>query len=326
MTAKTSAPDDRAGSKPEADEPDTDEAAVPEAQPRRRPSFTAVAGWVVPILSVVWLVVELWSARVAVHNSAGGDNATRLIHAWYALPSVVQATVTAGFGVGLLVRHRAEQTWKRLALAAPAGTVVGLVVALLVWWAYPHLPSTVSRSVIFIVAGLLGGAVAGAMRAKYVAVAALSGMIIALAVATYLNTARVGNWMLSVYGKGSSGQSEFTAGKLVQYTDFLICGLIAGLIAALLMRRAGCKVARLHALTGAAAGIMLLVAYVLVEIGGRDLLNAANAIDAPTKLMNDLEWDESVPNAMIVLFIGAFVGLISYGRALGKRTAVKQRA
>ena len=55
-------------------------------------------------------------------------------------------------------------------------------------------------------------------------------------------------------------------------------------------------------------------------------MDAANRLSEADRILNDLVTQESVPNAMIVLFVGAFVALLAYGRTLPPKGPAKTAA
>ena len=74
------------------------------------PSSTArKITWLLPVLSVVWLLVKLWASHGQIANSGGGRVA--LAVAASALPGVVHAAIVAGAGVALLTERCGSVGW-----------------------------------------------------------------------------------------------------------------------------------------------------------------------------------------------------------------------
>ncbi len=283
----------------------------------------AKLAWLLPLLSVLWLLGKLWASRGQIQATAGGT--VGLATAADALPGVVEATVVAGAGLALLAgsdRIRAGLKWPARLLA---GLVAGLLAAVLVHAAYPHLPAITSIEVTLVVAGLIGAALTGIPRIGLAVAAGIAAMLVALVVTTFLNSNAVLSHMLTWFGAGSSAQSVVDASKLVQYADYALIGVVAGITAFLYLRRVGATWFPLFLVGGATSGVLMLLGYLLTRIGGAHLLDAASALSEADKIANDLEQAETVPNALIVLFVGAFVALIAFGRTLkpGGQTAGK---
>jgi len=109
------------------------------------------SAWIVPIVSLVWLVVELWAARGQIRHSVDGTVA--LSNAANALPGVIEATLVAGIGLALLLPGgwRTGTVWPRVLTTAVAGAVAGAIAGVAVQVAYPHLPSVGAITAILIV-------------------------------------------------------------------------------------------------------------------------------------------------------------------------------
>jgi hypothetical protein len=201
------------------------------------------------------------------------------------------------------------------------GAVVGGATGALIAVAYPHMPSIGTIVTTMIVCGVIGGAAVAIPRAPVPLAAGLTGTLAVLVGMTVLNSSAVLSRMLKLFGGDTSAASFVHASKLVQYTDFTIVGIIAGIVAFVYLRRRSVKSFPTYLLSGATAGILVLVAFALTSIGGAHLLEAAKSLSDADRLINDWESSESVPNAMIVLFVGAFVALIAFGRTLKPRSA-----
>jgi hypothetical protein len=281
-------------------------------------------GWLLPLLSVVWLLVKLWASRGQIRTSEGGT--VTLAIAADALPGVVQATIVAGAGLSLVADAFRGRTLIRWLIRLGAGLVVGLVTAALVTLAYPHLPSITSIGVTLVIAGLLGSALTGIPRIGSGIAGGIAAVLVALVITTFLNSKVVLTHMLSWFGAGSNAQSFVHASKLVQYADYATIGIVAGITAFSYLRRADVKWFPAYLVGGALPGVLMLVGFGLTAVGGARLLDAADALSDADRILNHLESAENVPNAMIVLFLGAFVALIAFGRTLKPASAVPASA
>ena len=276
--------------------------------------------WLLPLAGVLWLAFELWAARGQIKTSDGGT--VTLATAAYALPGVVEATLVAGIGLALTAVSvlRSPATWLRWVAAGLGGAIAGGVAAGLVGAAYPHLPSISSIAAMLVVTGLLGGILTALPRIGWTVPAGLAAMLAALVVSTILNSNRVLSRMLDWFGAGTTPESYVHASKLVQFTDYAVIGLVAGIVAYAYLRRRGVRVAPVYVLAGALPGILLMVAFGLTEIGGHHLLDAANHLSEADRIINGMESSETLPNDLLVLFAGALASMIAYGRTLKPAT------
>jgi hypothetical protein len=171
--------------------------------------------------------------------------------------------------------------------------------------------------------GTVGGLAGGPRKATGTLTAGAAATLAVLVAVTVLNSNAVLSRMLDWFGGNTGNAASYVhASKLVQYTDFFVVGVVAGLVAYSYLRRHGERRFLHYPPAGGLAGVLLLAAYAFTEIGGSRLLHAADQLSPADQLVNHWESAESVPNAMIVLFVGAFVALIAFGRTIPSRTAV----
>ena len=142
----------------------------------------------------------------------------------------------------------------RWVAAIAAGVVVGGATGVLIAVAYPHLPSIGSIVAAMIACGVIGGAVVAIPRAPVPVAAGIAGTLGVLIAMTVLNSSSVLSHMLSLFGGDSSAASFVHASKLVQYTDFTIVGIIAGVVAFGYLRRRSVRSFPTYLLAGATAG------------------------------------------------------------------------
>jgi hypothetical protein len=287
------------------------------------PPATRKIVWLLPLLSVVWLLVKLWASHGQISGSGGG--AVALATAANALPGVVQAVIVAGAGVALLTESLGLRTLAGWLARLGAGLVVGGVAAGLVDAAYPHLPSITAIATTLVIGGVIGAALVGIPRIAPGIAAGVAAMLAALVATTYLNSKTVLSHMLTWFGAGTTAESVVHASKLVQYADYTLIGIVAGLVAFWYLRRSGATWFPLYLIGGAFSGLLMLIGFGLTSIGGSSLIDATNRLSEADRILNELVTQESVPNAMIVLFVGALAALFAYGRTLKPATVPATR-
>jgi hypothetical protein len=81
-----------------------------------------------------------------------------------------------------------------------------------------------------------------------------------------------------------------------------------------------------YLVAGGATGLLLLASEVLTHLGGGGLLHVARSISADDRTVIDLLADNRVIHGLLVMFIGAFVALVAFGRTLRPVTAAGTRA
>ncbi|WP_232534022.1 hypothetical protein [Plantactinospora sp. KBS50] len=291
----------------------------------------AVAGGTAPgapalaLLAVAWLTAMLSSTHVAMSANAG---TTAIFSAAYALPGVISASLVAGAGVGLLVvdllaRRGLRRPWLRSAAAVGAGALVGLVAAVTVTLGNGN------DSVVAVLAGtvaaatVLGGAVA-ALRGPLVgavvtAALAVCGVTFAL---SYFQQE-----ITSLYGADESITSQLTALTWFSRTLSVVCGLTAGLVAYRYLSRADRRAAAGDAphrparwpgylIAGAGPGAFLLAAEALIWTAGGRLLRLAGQLSEADRTAQGLLGGARVIHGLSVLFLGALVSMIAFGRTL----------
>jgi hypothetical protein len=296
--------------------------------------------WTVAALGVVWLIAKLWAAYQQIHSNAGDTVAVAT--AALAIPAVVQATALAGLGGGLAVRlgtdvwrvRRASApapTWLSCLTAGTGGLVVGLAATGAILGEYGDVPSIGGVAAAVALAGLIAGALGGLGRRPAVAAASLAAALGSFVVDTILNSGAVLGHMMAALGAGTSAIRDcdqgtavtacakvVNANSLVSHIDSVVAGLAAGLIAFWYLRRRG-EGSKFpgYLLAGGATGILLLATEVLTHLGGGGLLNVARAISADDRTVIDLLAGTRVIHGLLVMFIGALVALVAFGRTLG---------
>src|SRR5262249_31704130 len=125
------------------------------------------------------------------------------------------------------------------------------------------------------------------------------------------------------------------ANSLVSHIDSILAGIAAGLVAFWYLRRQA-KGARWpsYLLAGGGTGPLLLGTQPLTHLGARRLTplgrgglpHIARAISADDHAAIDLLAGTRFIHGLLVMFIGAFVAMIAFGRSLGPGRAVSGQA
>ncbi|WP_347404338.1 hypothetical protein [Micromonospora sp. WMMD961] len=306
----------------ESDDPAAD-AASPSSRPLPAPGAAVLA-----LLALGWLTAMLWSTREAITSAAAGVTAISL--SAFALPGVISAALVAGAAVALaagnlLSRRYGDWATLRFTGAIGGGLLVGLGSALAINLTYFDTSTTNVIAGTTAAAAIIGGAVAGARTAPAVGAvvtAALGTLVFVVA----FSQAR--DPLFDLFGAGDSQQSLVDAAKWVSRTESLVAGLFAGLLAygyltwsrrRILRRDPAASALRWPAylLAGAGPGLFLLLAEVIIRIGGRSLLDLASALSEADAVAQTSLGTSRVDNGIWVLFVGALTALIAFGRTLG---------
>lgn len=305
---------------------ESDEPAVDTASANGRP-LPAPGAAVLALLALGWLAAMLWSTREAITSAAAGVTALSL--SAFALPGVISASLVAGAAVALaggnlLARRYGDWATLRFAGAIGGGMLVGLAAALAINLTYFDTSTTNVIAGTTAAAAIIGGALAGARTAPAigaVVTAALGTLIFVVA----FSPAR--DPLFDLFGAGDSQESLVNAAKWVSRTESLVAGLLAGLLAfgyltwarrRAVRRDPGAPALRWPAylLAGAGPGLLLLLAEVIIRIGGRSLLDLASALSEADAVAQTSLGTSRVDNGIWVLFVGALTALIAFGRTL----------
>lgn len=280
------------------------------------------------LLALGWLAAMLWSTREAINSAAAGVTAISL--SAFALPGVISAALVAGAafalsGVDLLGHRVGERATSRFLAATGAGLLIGLAAAFAINLTYADNATTNVIAGTSAAAAIIGGAVAGARSAPTV------GAVVAAALGTLVFVvafSRARDPLFDLFGAGDTQESLVNAAKWVSRTESLLAGVVAGLLAfgylAWARRRAIRRNPDAPALrwpaylvAGAGPGLLLLVAEVIIRVGGRSLLDLAAALSEADAVAQTSLGTSRVDNGIWVLFVGALTALIAFGRTLG---------
>ncbi|MEU1397223.1 hypothetical protein ABZ403_14330 [Micromonospora zamorensis] len=306
----------------ESDDPSTD-AASPSSRPLPAPGAAILA-----LLALGWLTAMLWSTREATTSAAAGVTAISL--SAFALPGVISAALVAGAAVALaagnlLSRRYGDWATLRFAGAIGGGMLVGLAAALAINLTYFDTSTTNVIAGTTAAAAIIGGAVAGARSAPAV------GAVVTAALGTLIFVVAFSNArdpLFDLFGAGDSQESVVNAAKWVSRTESLVAGLLAGLLAFGYLTWARRRALRhdpaapalrwpAYLLAGAGPGLLLLLAEMIIRVGGRSLLDLASALSEADAVAQTSLGTSRVDNGIWVLFVGALTALIAFGRTLG---------
>jgi hypothetical protein len=317
-----------------ADSPDGPGDATPadgasDGTARGTQSAPAPGAVLLAVLALVWLATMLWSAR---HEISSSDGTLAITVSALVLPALVGPSLVAGAAAslltaGLLARRGVTRPTPRF-LAMIAGLVTGVLAALVVNLTFGQgaavtiLAGTVAAAVIIgSSVGLLGAPVVGAAVLASLAVFAVTAALSLFQ--TDLTT---------LYGSGDTIESQAGAIRWYSWTASLANGLVAGLLAFGYLRRSQRRAARNDAAPrqslrwpaylagGAGAGLLMLMAEVLIQTAGSRVLALAGSISAADRDTQGLLGGSRVNHALVVLFVGALTAIIAFGRTLSPAT------
>ncbi|MCG5448884.1 hypothetical protein NIE111_000372 [Micromonospora sp. NIE111] len=305
---------------------ESDEPAVDPAIAGSRP-LPAPGAAVLALLALGWLAAMLWSTREAITSAAAGVTAISL--SAFALPGVISAALVAGAAVALaagnlLARRYGDWATLRFAGAIGGGMLVGLAAAVAINLTYFDTSTTNVIAGTTAAAAIIGGALAGARTAPAV------GAVVTAALGTLIFVvafSRARDPLFDLFGSGDSQESLINAAKWVSRTESLVAGLLAGLLAFGYLTWARRRAVRrgpeapalrwpAYLLAGAGPGLLLLLAEVIIRVGGRSLLDLASALSEADAVAQTSLGTSRVDNGIWVLFVGALTALIAFGRTL----------
>lgn len=281
------------------------------------------------VLALVWLAGTLWAAYRTVAGAPTGTSIA-VAQAAISLPTVAAASLLAGAAVGLpalaaVVGRRGAATVGsgRLARRALVGGVaaapVGLVGVLAVVAAYGTGRFIIAIAGTVGIAALLGGGLC-VVRPVATAAAGLAGTIATLAVG-FVKGVFAGR-LSGLFGAGDTAASVLNADATLQLTVSVLSGVAAGLTAFWFLRRFGAALRwPAYLVAGGFAGLILLVAELVVRVGGARLLSVAEATSPADRAVLEYLGSQRLNHALAVFFVGAVVSLVAVGRTLPAKAA-----
>jgi hypothetical protein len=264
-------------------------------------------------LSLLWFAAMLWSANANIIGT--GDPVTALIQVADALPVVIAASMLAGTAAAVAALAwlpvRATLRWP---VALGTGAAVGAVAAGLILLGYGHRSSILVLAVSVVVAGTVGGAL-GALKPAELVAAGAAGTLAAFFVAFALRIFE--NQLMSLFGAGSSPVSQLTAASRLALTTSLLGGATAGLVAYFSLRRSAAERRfPVYLAAGAFCGVLLLLSEAVTLIGGAQVFGRVGGLSSPDRAVVDYVGNSRLNHALIMLFVGAIVALLCFGRTL----------
>src|SRR2546423_3736302 len=274
------------------------------------------------VLSLVWLGAMLWSANANIVGT--GNPLGALIQVADALPVVIAASMLAGAAMALAVRPRfLPRASLRWPVAIGSGVAVGAVSAGLILLGYGHRSSIVTLAVSVVFAGAVGGAL-GALKPAALVAAGIAGTLVAFFVAFALHVFE--DQMMGLFGAGRSPASQLAAASRLALTTSLLGGALAGIVSFVVLRRAGSGERRfpIYLAAGAFPGVLLLLSEAVTLVGGAQVFGLVGGLSDADHAILDYVGPSRLNHAVILLFTGAIVALLCFGRTL--RPAEKPRA
>jgi DNA-binding transcriptional regulator of glucitol operon len=293
----------------------------PQSAPETRevPRLTAI---LLAVVALAWAAGMLISARAKITSWA--DAAMEVTSTAYALPGAVSAAIVAGAAVALLVitllstRRRLGAT-TRFAVGTATGLLVGVLCALVLFTIntegtmYAAVGGTVAA------AATIGGAFAG-LRIPPVIAAAGWGALGVFLVGLILNDNFVQGPVLNLLGNDST-EAAADANQYFSYGQSVLSGLAAGLIAFVVLRRAGRRAGAdlrwpFFLIAGGGAGLLTVISEVLTRTAGAQVLDLAGKVSELETSVQQILSTNRLNSALIVLFVGAFTAMVAVGRTL----------
>jgi hypothetical protein len=257
-------------------------------------------------------------------DTPSGGLLLALAVAWLIVILVITVALPALAGAGLLTGAAAAVTagswlssW-RYAVSPLAGLLTGALAgaAVLALNGISDANWILAGSVAS--AALIGGAlvllVPGTVAAAGLA-AGLSAFVVGYALDFFLRDP-----LMDLFGAGRSAASGYSAGGYLAFTEAIVGALVGGLIAYWSLRRRAVAGWTSYLLAGATPGILLLLAAAVTRIAGARLLALLDSVSAADRTALGASAESRVNYALVVLFVGAIVALLAYGRSLPKRT------
>ncbi|WP_018254090.1 hypothetical protein [Salinispora mooreana] len=316
---------------PVAGSPERQDAASPLAA--GTPSAAPTAGLLAPgvpalgLLALGWLAAMLWSTRAVIDSAAAGVTAISL--SAFALPGVISAALIAGtafalFGAKLLAHRGRDRSTLRFVAAVASGLLIGLAAAFAIDLTYADTATTNVIAGTTAAAAIIGGGIAATRTAPVIGAVVAAGLGTLVFVVAF---SRARDPLFDLFGAGETQESLLSAAKWVSRTESLLAGLVAGLLAFGYLTWSRRRAARHSAppslrwpaylIAGAGPGLLLLVAEVILRIGGRRLLDLAGALSEADAVAQTSLGTSRMDNGIWVLFVGALTAMIAFGRTLG---------
>ncbi|HET6212309.1 MAG TPA: hypothetical protein VFE14_05495 [Micromonosporaceae bacterium] len=281
-------------------------AAPPIDKPIEEYAEPALGTGLLLALTLAWLAVCLLGTR-------------------FAFPTAVAASLLAGSAAGLTtISVLAERGWLlrppvRFGFAALAGAAIGVLALIAILIAHGTDTVAVVFAVTVGVAGVLGGTL-GAAPPRPIATAGLTATLGAFVASFAVYSFR--EPLIAVFGYGTSDASRYAAAGWFAATEAVLSAVVAGLLAFWALRRIGRLTGATprwpaYLLAGATPGLLLVLGEAITRIGGASLFN--HPVSAFDRTVLSISGSSRVNHALVVLFLGAIVATVAFGRTLPRR-------
>jgi hypothetical protein len=308
----------------------TEKSSVTEAVPATRAESPAPDGppafgaSVLAVTALAWLAAMMWSSHAEITS---GEGTLAITSAAMALPTVISAGLVAGAAASLAVGHllRRLRALPRFAASVGAGLLVGIVAAIVVVTSYGGGEASTVLAGTLAAAVTAGGALA-AVRARAVVGAIVTAGLVVFAVEQVLDNFQPN--LMSLYGSKDDPASRLSASGWSALTIAVCTGLAAGLVAFFYLRRAARRAGAdavapkwpAYAIAGAGPGLLLVAAEIIIRTLGADVLALAGSVSEADATAQQMMDSSRVNNALVVLFVGAIVAILAFGRTLPRRS------
>jgi hypothetical protein len=303
-----------------APEPEPEPAPAPDAEGGRAPTRAAPLA----VLALAWLIAMLWVAHSSISSDVG---AVALATAASSLPAVVSAAIVAGAAaalvaaglVGLVGRATgalAGRVGIRFAASVLAGVVTGLAAGSAFIAVSGSDPARMAIGATLAAGATIGAAIAGARPGPIPAAAVAAALAV---FATGFTLSLFKGPVQAFYGAGEDEASQLSAAGWFAATAAVASGVAAGLTAYRFLGGAR-RVPELrwpaYLVAGAGPGFLLLVTEAVIRTGGAKLLGLVREISDADRILHAWAGGSRINNGLVVLFVGALVAIIAFGRTL----------
>lgn len=267
------------------------------------------------VFGLIWLVATAWVAHASILGNAD-DADVALSSAAAALPGVVAASVFAGACAGFAVGWRLpDRTMRvRLLLGVAAGAVLGALAAGAILYGYGANSSVAALAITVGVGAALGGTTAGLPTRVAAAGLAATSAVFLLGLLLGGLQGRLNSVFV---GPDASVAARATASTSLAYAQSALSGVLAGIVAFLVLR-GDRRPWPWTVAAGAAPGVLLLVAELLTRIGGSSLFTIVKSFSPFDQAVVEFTDFTRLRNGLLVLFVGAIAAMITVGRTLGR--------
>lgn len=278
------------------------------------------------VLAVLLFAIMLRGEHILVTSASG--TAVAAIQVALFLTSILQAGLMLGAAGGIgAVRLMAGPDGtalvgargRRALLALLGGLVVGIVGGAAAYLLESDLTTSdgLTVGVCIAVAGLVGGAIA-ALRPGMMITAGLAGTVVVLVVLA-LRSLFISP-LTRLFGGEGTVTKYATAQDRLALVSFLVAGALAGVAVHIIVRRAGNRLGTAaNMAAGGTAGGLALLAQVLTWFGAAKLVTSAGGLDLGDQYAFAVAGRYQVIGSMGLLFAGALVAVVLYGRTVPNR-------